>query len=198
MWNDRFAGEEYLFGKEPAAFLVDHAAYLKPGLKALSVADGEGRNSVYMARKGVDTVAMDASANAIAKARALAEEHGVSVDFREASIHDWAWTPNEYDLVVAIFIQFLSPDERSEIFRGMVETLKSGGTLLLHGYTPKQIEYGTGGPRVVENLYTEDLLRQEFSGLEILELNSYEREISEGAGHSGISALVDLVARKPG
>jgi len=197
MWNDRFATADYVFGKDPAVFLTEHADWLTPGARGLSVADGEGRNAVFMAERGVETVAMDASENAITKARALARERGVTVDHRLSDIFDWTWTPEAYDIVVAVFIQFLAPPERDAIFAGMVQTLKPGGVLLLHGYTPEQIAHGTGGPRVAENLYTEALLRESFAGLEIVELKSYERDIREGAGHSGLSALIDLVARKP-
>jgi cyclopropane fatty-acyl-phospholipid synthase-like methyltransferase len=197
MWNDRFAGEDYVFGKAPAAFLTDHADWLKPGLRGLSVADGEGRNAVFMAERGVETVAMDASENAVAKALALARERGVTVDHRLSDIFDWDWTPEAFDLVVAVFIQFLAPAERDAIFAGMVKTLRPGGVLLLHGYTPEQIAHGTGGPRVAENLYTEPMLRAAFDGLDIVELRAYERVLDEGVGHSGLSALIDLVARKP-
>lgn len=198
MWDERFAGAGYLFGKEPAAFLVDYADWLKPGLTGLSVADGEGRNSVFMAQQGVETQAMDASPNAIAKARALAAERGVAVGFHEADIAGWDWAPARFDLVVGVFIQFVGPEARHALFEGMIRTLKPGGHLLLHGYSPKQLDYGTGGPRAIENLYTEALLREAFADLEIIVLNAYDREIDEGAGHSGMSALIDLVARKPG
>lgn len=197
MWDDRFDTPDYVFGKAPAAFLVDHADWLKPGLRGLAVADGEGRNSVFMAERGVETVAMDGSPNAIAKAKALAAERGVEVEHHVACILDYHFEPEDYDLVVAVFIQFLSPKERAEVFELLVQTLKPGGVLLLHGYTPEQIAFGTGGPRVVENLYTEELLRESFGALEILELRAYEREIREGVGHAGQSALIDLVARKP-
>lgn len=197
MWDDRFATPDYVYGKAPAAFLVDHADWLKPGLTGLAVADGEGRNSVFMAERGVVTVAMDSSPNAIAKARALAAERGVTVAHHEACIHDFAWPAESFDLVVAIFIQFLSPSEREAVFARMVEALKPGGALLLHGYRPEQIALGTGGPRAAENLYTEDMLREAFGGLEIVELRAYERELDEGVGHSGLSALIDLVAVKP-
>lgn len=197
MWNDRFAGPGYLFGTEPAAFLVDHAGWIKTGARALSVADGEGRNSVYLAGQGAEVTAFDYSDNALVKARALAEARGVSVDFRYGDITHWDWTSGAYDLVVGIFIQFTPPPQRAEVFAGMIETLAPGGTLLLHGYTPKQLAYGTGGPRAEENLYTEDLLRESFGALDIRELSAYEREIDEGAGHSGMSALIDLVAVKP-
>lgn len=197
MWNQRYDTPDYVFGTEPADFLLKHAGYLKPGLKGLAVADGEGRNSVFMAHKGVETLAMDMSANALRKAKALAEERGVTVEHVEASVTDWKWEPAAFDLVVAVFIQFLAPAERAEVFASMVETLKPGGVLMLHGYRPEQLGYGTGGPPIEENLYTEALLRESFAGLEILALESYDCEIDEGVGHSGMSALIDLVARKP-
>lgn len=197
MWDARFNTPDYVFGKAPAAFLVDYAEWLTPGKRGLAVADGEGRNSVFMAERGVETVAMDASPNAIAKARALAAERGVSVEHHEASILGYDWPDAGFHIVAAIFIQFLAPAERDLVFTRMIDTLKPGGVLLLHGYTPEQIAFGTGGPRTVDNLYTEPLLRAAFGGLEIVDLKSYERNLDEGEGHSGRSALIDLVARKP-
>ncbi len=197
MWNERYDTPDYVFGTEPADFLLTHADHLKPGLKGLAVADGEGRNSVFMAQKGVETLAMDMSSNALAKAKKLADARGVAVAHVEASVTDWAWAPAAFDLVVAVFIQFLAPADRDQVFAGMIETLKPGGILMLHGYRPEQLAYGTGGPKAEENLYTEALLRDRFAGLEILALESYDREIDEGVGHSGMSALIDLVARKP-
>lgn len=100
-------------------------------------------------------------------------------------------------MVLGVFIQFAAPPLRAEIFAGMHAALRPGGLVMLHGYTPEQLAHGTGGPRAVENLYTPDLLTAAFADLEILYLNAYEAEISEGAGHKGRSALIDLVARKP-
>ncbi len=196
MWDKRYATKEYVFGKEPAAFLVDKAKYLKLGQSALAVADGEGRNSVFMAEQGMQVRAMDGSANAIEKAKTLAVERGVSVDFEVADILNWHWPVEQFDLVVAIFIQFVGPEQRSEIFKGIKRSLKPGGILLLHGYTPEQIDLGTGGPPFVENMYTPELLKSDFSDFDILELNAYQREVQEGRGHSGMSALIDLIARK--
>lgn len=197
-WDDRYSAPGFLFGTEPAAFLAAHADHLTPGAKALAVADGEGRNSVFMAEKGVDVTAIDASEVALNKARRLAAERGVAIDFRAVDVLNWDWPAAAHDLVVAIFIQFAGPDERATLFEGMKRALRPGGTLLLHGYRPKQIEYGTGGPPHAEYMYTEDLLRAAFGDLDILRLESYDREIEEGSGHSGMSALIDLVARKPG
>jgi cyclopropane fatty-acyl-phospholipid synthase-like methyltransferase len=197
MWNERYAAPGFLFGTEPAAFLKEQGAYLAPGAKALAVADGEGRNSVYLAQQGLAVTAMDGSDVAVEKARALAAERGVAVDFHVADIRTWDWTPETFDLVVAIFIQFAPPAGRATIFAGMQQTLKPGGVLLLHGYRPEQVDYGTGGPPQREHMYTEALLQEAFEDMEILRLATYDRMIEEGTGHSGMSALIDLVAKKP-
>ena len=197
MWEERFQTPEYVFGTEPAAFLQDHAELLAPkGATALSVADGEGRNSVFMAQQGLEVTALEYAPSAIAKAEKLAKARGVSVTFQEVDVlaHDW---PNTYDIVAGIFIQFVGPDARPALFDGMKHSVKPGGLILLHGYTPKQLEYGTGGPPCAENMYTEAMLRAAFEGWDILECRAYERHIEEGEGHKGQSALIDLVARKP-
>ncbi len=198
-WSERYAstGDEFYFGTAPAKFLPRQARRLKPGLKALSLADGEGRNSVFLAEEGLTVTAVELSPVALHKAARLATERHVEVEFVRADILKWQWPVGAYDVVLAVFIQFLSPDERAVAFRRMVEALKSGGLLLLHGYTPKQIEYRTGGPSAVENLYTEALLRESFPDLEILELREYEDVLEEGTGHKGLSAVIDLVAVKP-
>jgi SAM-dependent methyltransferase len=198
MWEDRFkASDDYLFGKAPARFLTDHARYLTPGAKALSVADGEGRNSVHMAARGLNVTALEYAPTAIARARALAKEQGVSVDFRESDVLSRDWESDAFDLTVGIFIQFTGPEGRKLIFDGMKQATRPGGLVMLHGYTPEQLAHGTGGPPFAENMYTEALLQDAFAGWEILICRAYEREVQEGRGHSGMSALIDLIARKP-
>ncbi|MEM1179616.1 MAG: class I SAM-dependent methyltransferase [Acidobacteriota bacterium] len=197
MWDERYAREDYLFGTEPAEFLSRSRDLLRPDLEALAVADGEGRNSIFLAEQGVRTTAFDPSAVAVRKARALAEARRVTVDFHIADMEGWVWEADSYDLVVGIFIQVLGAEARARIFGAMKRTLRPGGRLLLHGYTPKQLEYRTGGPPVLENLYTEELLRDAFADFEIERLESYDAEIKEGTAHVGRSALIDLVARKP-
>ena len=197
-WDDRYAAAPgYLFGTEPAAFLRDHAGMIRPGARALCVADGEGRNSVWLAAQGVEVTAFDASAVALDRARALARGRGVKVAFRQGGVEDFAWGAARYDLVVAVFVQFAGPALRSRLFAGMRQALAPGGRLMLHGYTPEQIALGTGGPRAVENLYTEEMLRASFPDLRILRLASYRRDITEGTGHNGPSALIDLIADAP-
>jgi SAM-dependent methyltransferase len=197
MWDERYSIDDYLVGTEPAAFLVAHAHLLEPGSRALVVADGEGRNSVFLAEQGVEVVAMDASTVGVAKARKLADERGVEVDFRIADIMAWEWTPDAYDLVVAVFIQFLTPQQQPTVFDGMQRTLRPGGRLLLHGYRPEQVALGTGGPPDPTHMYTEELLRDSFGAMDIERLESYDAVIEEGVGHNGTSALIDLVAVKP-
>ncbi|MEM7355015.1 MAG: class I SAM-dependent methyltransferase [Acidobacteriota bacterium] len=196
MWDERYSQNGYLFGTEPADFLKNRSDLLSPGLTALAVADGEGRNSVFLAQHGVETTAFDASPVALAKAKALAGAQKVRVDYHVAEMERWPWQRRAYDLVVAIFIQFLAPTAMAHAFQGMQQALRPGGRILLHGYRPEQLEYRTGGPPEVENLYTEELLRQAFEGLDIERLASYDAEIREGTGHVGRSALIDLVARK--
>ena len=196
-WNERFAKDAYHFGTGPNAFLASQAALLKPGMKALAIADGEGRNSVWLAERGLVVTAFDFSPLGVAKAQRLAESRRLSVDYRVADIREWDWEPGEFDIVAAIFFQFAKPADRTRIFAGIVTTLKPGGVLILQGYRPEQIQYGTGGPPWPEHMYTERLLREAFATLEILHLAAHDDEIREGVGHNGMSALIDLVARKP-
>lgn len=196
-WNQRYAVEEYVFGTEPNAFLTEQAHRFAPGQKVLAVADGEGRNGVWLARQGLDVLAVDVSPPALEKARKLAARHGVALETELADLFAWEWGEERFDAVVAIFIQFVPPDRRHRLHRLMRQALKPGGLILLQGYTPKQLEYKTGGPSERANLYTAEDLRGEFADLEILHLREHESEISEGAGHSGMSALVEMVARKP-
>lgn len=198
LWNNRFAGETYVFGEEPNAFLARQRARLPRSGRALAVADGEGRNGVWLAQQGLSVHSIDGSSVAQDKAGRLAATRGVALELELADLSDWSWPEATYDVVAAIFIQFAGPELRAAMFDGMKRCLKPGGLLLIEGYRPEQIAYGTGGPRVVENLYTEAMLAEAFAEFEILEFAAYDAEIQEGPGHSGMSALVDLVARKPG
>ena len=193
MWEQRFATPEYVFGKDPATFLSDHRVYLTPGATALSVADGEGRNSVYMAEQGMTVTALEFAPSALAKARALAAEKAVAVNFRQFDVlaQDFEGT---YDLVAGIFVQFVGPVERKRLFEQMKKATKPGGTLMLHGYTPEQLQHGTGGPPFVANMYTCKILRESFPGWEIVICREYEHAAQSGKGPA---ALIDFIARKP-
>lgn len=196
-WDSRFATEDYIFGTEPNAWLARHALLLQPGMRVLAVADGEGRNSVWMAKQGLKVDAFDISPVGIDKAKKLAQQQGVDVNFSVCGVDDYPWKALEYDAVVAIFIQFADPDTRATLFKRMKSALKPDGLLLLQGYTPKQLEYKTGGPPNVDHLYTEAMLQDAFGDLDISELRAYEDVLAEGSQHAGQSALIGMVARKP-
>jgi SAM-dependent methyltransferase len=196
-WNKRFEHADYLFGTSPNIYLQAHAKLYPATGHALCVADGEGRNSVWLARQGLQVDAFDISEVGVAKARKLAHEADVQVNYTVADCDQWPWPQAHYDMVVAIFIQFAAPAMRARLFANMVRALKPGGLLILQGYTPRQLEYKTGGPSILSNLYTEELLRDAFAGMDMIELRLYEDDLAEGHQHLGRSALVGLVARKP-
>ena len=196
-WDARYTENGYIFGESPNRFLERQAPLLAPGMRALAIADGEGRNGVWLAERGLDVLSTDISPVAIEKARRLAERRGVSLAFERVDLLHWAWPEAEFDLIAAIFIQFVGPVERAHIFAEIKRALKPGGLLLLEGYTPEQLVHGTGGPKEIENLYTEALLRDAFADFEIQRVEAYETALDEGPRHAGVSAVIDLIARKP-
>ena len=195
-WESRFSADGYLFGTEPNAFLKAQAHRLRPGLDVLSVADGDGRNGVWLAEQGLNVHSVDFSPTAIQKAEALAAARGVTIRAERADLFAWTWPAEAYDVVVAIFLQFAPPAERKRMFEGMKKALKPGGLLLLEGYGPKQLDYGTGGPKLLDWLYTRALLEDAFSDFSSIEIDEYETELDEGARHKGMSALIDFIGRK--
>lgn len=195
-WDTRFAQDGYVFGSAPAAFVARQAWRIAPGSRLLSVAEGEGRNAVFLAEQGARVTAFDGSGTGLAKARRLAAERGVSLDLHHADIAGWDWDVARFDAVLGVFFQFAAPPLRAQIFAGMARALRPGGLLLLHGYAPRQARYGTGGPGQAANLWTLDLLREAFAGFEILHQADYDADLAEGAGHRGRSGLIDFVARK--
>jgi cyclopropane fatty-acyl-phospholipid synthase-like methyltransferase len=199
IWSKRYreAGEDYLFGVAPNRFLEAHRHFLTAGATALSVADGEGRNSVWLAEQGLTVTALEISPVALQKAARLARGRQVDVEFVRADIMTMNWPISAFDFVVGIFIQFVGPEDRELLFARVKQAVKPGGLVMLQGYTPKQLDYRTGGPSAVENLYTEALLREAFADFELLVLKEYEDDLTEGSGHCGRSAVIDLIARRP-
>ena len=206
-WNERFlATEDYLFGKDPNAFLVREVA---PRLKTvqagkegqtrqtvLAVADGEGRNGVWLAEQGCEVWSVDAAPAASDKARKLAAERGVQMHIQTLDATEMDWDARQYDLVVGIFFQFANPELRAKLFDGMKRATRPGGWLMIEGYGLKQLDYKTGGPGIAEHLYTLELMRESFGDMDIEVLEEYDAELNEGDRHRGMSALVDLVARR--
>jgi SAM-dependent methyltransferase len=195
-WNQRFAAPGFLFGSEPNGWLREHANVWAPGSQVLCVADGEGRNSVWLAGQGFSVTAFDIATTGVAKARAFAEQRGVAVRYAVADCDNYAWPDASLDGVAAIFVQFADPALRQRLFANIVRALKPGGRLVLQGYTPRQLAYRTGGPPQASHLYTAPMLRDAFAELDIETLREYEADLAEGSGHHGRSALIGLVARR--
>ncbi len=196
-WETRFSKPEYEFGKAPNDFLVRCKALLPASGTALAVADGEGRNGVWLAEQGLDVTSVDFSPAAQKKGAALAAERGVSITLIQGDAHHWPYPEAAFDVVAEIFTQFSTPDERPLKWAGMRRALKPGGLIIIEGYAPKQLQYGTGGPKQIEHLYTRDLLEQAFGDFDDVRIVEEERHMQEGQGHSGMSATINLTARKP-
>jgi SAM-dependent methyltransferase len=195
-WEDRYRVPDYVFGTEPNYFLLSCKALLPRSGKALAVADGEGRNGIWLAEQGLEVLSLDFSPSAQQKARALAKQRGVTLTIAQADVHAWDYPEAAFDVVVEIFTQFSTPAERAKKWAGMRKALKRGGLLIIQGYTPKQLQYGTGGPKQAENLYTRAMLEEAFRDFRDMKIVEEEIEIYEGTSHGGMSAVINLTARK--
>lgn len=197
-WDRRYGEADALFGEAPNAWLAAHAHLLPAGARVLSLADGQGRNGVWLAQRGCRVTAFDLSPVGIEQARRRARALDVAIDLSVADIADWPWTPDACDAVVGIFFQFASPALRAQIFEGVKRTLVPGGLFVLEGYGLRQLEHRTGGPGVAENLYTMPMLLQAFEGWRIEASRDLDTSLAEGTGHAGRSHLLSMVLRKPG
>ena len=193
-WNARYAEPGFAYGTEPNAFLASQRKYLQPGMKALAVADGEGRNGVWLAQQGLDVLSVDGSAVGLRKAQELAKSRGVSIRTELADLTRWQWPENEFDIVAAIFIHF-PPEHRARMHEKMRRALKPGGVLIMEAFTPEQLKYKTGGPPVREMLYTVEMVREEFSKGEILLLQQMLTDLHEGPYHRGTASVVRLIVK---
>ncbi|MFN8023433.1 MAG: methyltransferase domain-containing protein [Acidimicrobiales bacterium] len=196
VWNGRYGVEHYVFGTAPNDFLRAHAPTIPSG-RVLCLAEGEGRNAVHLAGLGHLVSSVDLSDVGVRKTLELAEQAGVRVDARQGDLGVFELGSSAWDGIVSIFAH-LPPSVRAPLHRRVVDALVPGGVLLLEAYTPAQVGRGTGGPPVPELTMTLDALRVELDGLEFEYGAELEREVIEGAGHTGMASVVQVVARKPG
>lgn len=194
-WDERYAGPGYAYGLEPNDFLVSVAGQLPPG-PVLSLAEGEGRNALFLAGRGHDVLAVDQSAVGLAKARERARELGVPLQTRQADLGEYVIEPGAWAGVVSIFCH-LPRALRERVHAAVVRGLRPGGVLVLEAYTPRQLGLGTGGPASADFLMSLEDLTRELAGLEFLHAVELERDVREGSFHTGRSAVVQVVARKP-
>ena len=195
MWDQRYNTPEYIYGKTPNDFLVEMIDRLPKG-EVLSLAEGEGRNGVYLAQQGCRVTGVDSSAVALQKARNLAAERGVQLNTLHRNLSELEIEPAAWDAVVSIFCHLPAP-LRASLHRQVVQGLRPGGCLLLEAYTPRQLEFRTGGPPTIELMMDLKTLRQELKGLNLEHAREVERDIREGSYHDGRSAVVQILARKP-
>ena len=197
MWEARFAQEGYLFGTDPVPFLLKHETLFLKGQSVLSIAEGEGRNGVHLAKKGLDVTGVEFAPSAVAKAKKLAALNEVNVNFIQSDLFEWDWPINSFDITLGLFFQFVGPEGRDLLWRNMLAATRPGGLIMIHGYTPKQLEFGTGGPPCVENLYAKGCFDDILGSYEVLVSEEYEAEQRSSSAHVGMSALVDFIVRKP-
>jgi SAM-dependent methyltransferase len=195
MWDERYASAEYAYGTEPNDFLAEMARALPQG-HILCLAEGEGRNAVHLATLGYQVTAVDASAVGLAKAQHLARQRGVALTTVVADLADFTIEAGQWDGIVSIFCH-LPPALRRRVHRAVVEGLRPGGVLVLEAYTPKQLDYNTGGPPVAEMTMTLEQLQTELKGLAFCNARETVRPVIEGRYHHGDGAVVQLVAEKP-
>lgn len=197
MWNERYAGRDFVYGTEPNDFLKETAErYLPPGGTLLCLAEGEGRNGVYLAGLGFVVTGVDGSSVGLEKAQRLASERGVKIDTVVSDLSDFDLGEARWDGIVSIWCH-TPPELRKRLHARVVKALKPGGVLLLESYTPKQLDYKTGGPPDASWMMTLEGLEQELAGLEFLVGEEKIREVQEGKFHGGTSAVVQVVGKKP-
>ena len=194
-WDQRFAGEEFVYGKQPNDFLRQQAAGLAAG-QALCLAEGEGRNAVFLAELGHQVCAQDISPVGLRKAKALAQQKGVSITTLCCDLAALDLKPTSLDLIAAIWMH-VEPELRARVFEQAVAALRPGGHLLIEAYHPQQLNFSSGGPTRRELLIEAAQLQQELATLEPLILQEIERTITEGSAHQGRSAVVQFFGRKP-
>lgn len=196
MWDEFYKEDGYRYGTSPNAFLAGVAGEIPKG-RVLCLAEGEGRNAVYLAESGYEVLAVDASAVGLEKAMRLARERNVRIETVVADLATFEIEPDSWDGIVSIFCH-LPPAVRRTLHRRVAGGLKAGGVFVLEGYTPAQLMLKTGGPPAIELLMSLESLKDELVGLEIVHGAEIERDVTEGAAHTGKGAVVQILARKPG
>jgi SAM-dependent methyltransferase len=197
-FDERYSEPGYHYGTEPNDFLKAQQELLKRGQKALVPGDGEGRNGVWLAMQGLDVTTFDLSPVGVEKAKKLAAERGVKIDARVGDVTSWAWPERAYDLIVLSYLH-LAPEVRMRTHAAVWRALKPGGLVILEAFGPRQLEMrkrgAIGGPKILEYLYSVEMMRQDLPGADFLVLEETEADF-EGRTHGGRCAVCRVVARK--
>lgn len=192
-WNERYAAHEYLYGTEANTFLVENADRLRGPV--LSLSEGEGRNAVFMAARGLSVLGVDCSEVGLERARALAKSRGVVIETEVADLAEFEPKEDHYGSVVSISAHLPSVI-RQRLYPLIERALEPGGIILLEAYSENQLALGTGGPKDIDMLMSVTKLEREFPNLEPILMREIEREVREGEGHTGMAAVVQFIARR--
>ena len=199
-WDQRYSEPGFAFGEKPNEFMAAQTALFKRGISALLPGDGEGRNGVWLAERGLRVTTVDASPIGVHKAKFIAAERGVTLDAQCADLATWAWPEGQFDIVAAIFLHFPAT-LRPRMHARMLQALKPGGTLILEGYSPRQLLHrangSVGGPSDHSMFFEPDDLKADFAGADIVALDEVHIDLAEGKRHAGRSCVVRLIARLP-
>jgi len=193
-WNERYSSEEYAYGESPNEFVKEEIAKLSPG-KALFPAEGEGRNAVFAASLGWEVTAFDASSEGKRKAELLAAKHKVEIKYDITDYQNASYPENYFDVLVLTYAH-MPVELRESVHRKLSSFLKSGGTLILEGFTKKQINNNTGGPRNIDFLFSEEELKNDFSTLSQLHIYETETTLNEGQFHQGTASVIRIIGKK--
>jgi len=194
MWDEEYNVEHYVYGIEPNIFLAENVRVIPKG-NVLSLAEGEGRNAVFLAKQGYTVTAVDVSSVGLAKAKKLAEENNVSINFVHADLEQYDMGQEKWDGIVSIFCHF-PKEARRKLYSKVISGLKDNGVFLLEAYTPSQLLHGTGGPPSEDMLVSKEKLTEELKGLNFNHLIELERAVLEGTNHTGIGSVLQFIGSK--
>lgn len=196
-WNEKFDGDEHLYGTEPNAYIKEKSDLITGGGKVLCLGEGEGRNALFLAKAGHDIVAIDASDVGLAKAHRLTQAHGHTIDTIHMDLAEWEPEAEQYDAVATSYLHLPQP-LRKEVFHKAVTALKPGGVFIGEFFSTDQLEYASGGPKAIELLYTADDMRDTLAG-EPISVESLEKvltHLDEGRGHRGEASVIRVLFKK--
>jgi SAM-dependent methyltransferase len=194
-WNARYKESEYAYGLEPNDFLKSKINSLKPNSKILCLAEGEGRNAIFLAENKHQITAIDYSDEGLNKLKSLAKERNVIVQIICADLNQYKIEPNQWDAIICIFGHF-HIELRKAVFKQVYTGLRKNGVFLMEAYHKDQLKYKTGGPQVADLLYSKEELQNDFSEFENISIETFIKEIEEGKFHKGTSAVIQVVANK--
>lgn len=195
-WDERYREPGYAYGTAPNDFLVAVVGRVPHG-RILSLAEGEGRNAVYLATLGYKVTAVDGSAVGLNKAEALAAEQGAAITAVVADLGKFRIEPEQWDGIISFYCHIPS-SIRAPLHQAVVKGLKPGGVFVLEAFSKEQLAYNSGGPQDLDLLMSLDELKRELHGLEFIRAATLERDVREGTGHTGLASVVQIFAVKPG